>query len=508
MRVWRWIVFVVGLVVTITSGSLYAISVYSPLMKTTMGWNQKQLNLVQTIGDIGLFLGYFIGAVFDKYGPVWTSILSAVLVFTGYIGLYIQFKLPPLSQNASWIISAILFFLVGQGSNGSNCVALTTNMKNFPGKKKALIVGILKAGFTFGSVIVVAVYNAWFDGHIAGFMLMLAFAAGGTQLIGTFGLKVIPKGPKDPGANNKNDSYANPVSKRWLVLKRQEPDETTSLKQSASIIDDGESDYYQPRQDEDEEYEESDSEEEVNIDDEGLAAVYKSHKPAEQEPELDKYGWVLLRKRTFWLLWIAYTIMQGCGLMVLNEVGSLVLSYGSSCGSDPSTLDNVLALSTLLFNLGNCSGRVVGGLFDKWIPTTYMFIGLLLSSGVLNIAYIFADFEFVRYVPFISGLLIGGANTLSVVLTNKFFGMPHFGQNYGLVTVAQGVGGLIFTFTAGAIYDAEANCGLECYGTQCFRYAFMITCLSSFVGAGIATSLVVYLNYKARMQKLAKLRIQ
>jgi len=42
-----------------------------------------------------------------------------------------------------------------------------------------------------------------------------------------------------------------------------------------------------------------------------------------------------------------------------------------------------------------------------------MFIGLLLCSGALNAFYVFADFEGMRYVPFISGLLIGG-NTIFI----------------------------------------------------------------------------------------------
>jgi len=57
-------------------------------------------------------------------------------------------------------------------------------MKNFPGKKRAIVVGVLKAGFTLGSVLIVAVYSALFDGTVASFMLMLAIATGGTQLIG------------------------------------------------------------------------------------------------------------------------------------------------------------------------------------------------------------------------------------------------------------------------------------------------------------------------------------
>jgi len=71
--------------------------------------------------------------------------------------------------------------------------------------------------------------------------------------------------------------------------------------------------------------------------------------------------------------------------MVLNEVGSVILSYGSSCGDNPAKLDNVVALAALLFNLGNCVGRIISPLFDKWMFVIDITITTETSANILSI---------------------------------------------------------------------------------------------------------------------------
>jgi hypothetical protein len=50
----RVLCFLASFIITMVSGTQYAISVYSVQMKILMNWNQKQLSLVETISGIGL----------------------------------------------------------------------------------------------------------------------------------------------------------------------------------------------------------------------------------------------------------------------------------------------------------------------------------------------------------------------------------------------------------------------------------------------------------------------
>ena len=46
-----------------------------------------------------------------------------------------------------WWLLVIIYFIIGQGSNMTNCVAITTNVRNFKPSQKGTVVGTLKMNF-------------------------------------------------------------------------------------------------------------------------------------------------------------------------------------------------------------------------------------------------------------------------------------------------------------------------------------------------------------------------
>ena len=46
-----------------------------------------------------------------------------------------------------WELLVLIYFIIGQGSNMTNCVAITTNVRNFLPKDKGKVVGTLKMNF-------------------------------------------------------------------------------------------------------------------------------------------------------------------------------------------------------------------------------------------------------------------------------------------------------------------------------------------------------------------------
>jgi OFA family oxalate/formate antiporter-like MFS transporter len=58
-----------------------------------------------------------------------------------------------------------------------------------------------------------------------------------------------------------------------------------------------------------------------------------------------------------------------------------------------------------------------------------------------------------------------GANlSLFPSITKDFYGLKHFGTNYGLVFTAWGVGGFMLALLAGKMYDATQSFSVAYYG--------------------------------------------
>jgi len=154
-------------------------------------------------------------------------------------------------------------------------------MKNFPGKRKALIVGILKAGFTFGSMAVAAIYHVWFTGYLTKFMITMAAFTGGVQLLGTLGLRVVPTTVTKETPNPSAEASRNATRDRERTMtshdrrKDQPAMEQTRLLGNININHDENND--NSSSNERPLYEESDDD--LEGEDNVLKTIYHKHPP-------------------------------------------------------------------------------------------------------------------------------------------------------------------------------------------------------------------------------------
>lgn len=155
---------------------------YANALRESAHLSQAQLGVAFAAGDFGLFFGVFNGFLYDRCGPRVAS-ATIVLSLTGAsddVCVYVYLRSIPLLilkvvccvwhsttllpcatggylalagvikgvvPGQPWIILVAIYLVIGQGSNMTNCVAITTNVHNFEAHHKGKVVGCLKTNF-------------------------------------------------------------------------------------------------------------------------------------------------------------------------------------------------------------------------------------------------------------------------------------------------------------------------------------------------------------------------
>lgn len=395
-------------------------------MKSNLGYSQKDVNLVISIGNAGGYVGIVVfGILFDFFGPFISALISSVCLFTGYFLMHwANKKAIPYAA----VYAGLYLAFVGFGSNGGYFTGLITNIRNTKPKNRGKATGTLASLYGISAAVVAQFYSL-FHGNVERFFLFLSIIVGLLPLSTSLCIRLVP------------------------------------------LDVDEESDEYTPLLDEKEN---------------------KSNTPA---PFVGDYR-LLSTVKTIEYVFLVMIAFFGTaiGVTYINIVSSVVKALRIT--SIPATT------YVTVLSLSNTGGRlIVGFLLDLLRPyirevAFFFFCAIIMCSGQMVLIF-FGNTAILLVITVICGLTFGGFFALTPFIINYYFGDKNFGTNFALCTLPVSFGGLVFSYSSGAIYDLFAEIDpvtgeKSCFGHICYKYTFLMTTCSLVVA--MAASFMLWMR--------------
>lgn len=183
----------------------------------------------------------------------------------------------------------------------------------------------------------------------------------------------------------------------------------------------------------------------------------------------------MLRTRTAWLLWATFFIGAGAGLMIIGSISELA----------KKSLGEAAFVAVIVMAVGNAGGRIVAGVASDRFGRQRTLTAMLAFQAVLMfLAAFIAAAEGTNPVLCLGlatliGFNYGGNLSLFPAFTKDRFGLRHFGQNYGLIFTAWGIGGFVMSRLSQTLYAT----------THSYRPACFIACGLLIAGALLSLTL-------------------
>jgi len=141
----RWLYLVLGVVLLLFLGLIYAWSVFRAPLQKEFGWTDSQASLTFSISMMMFCIGGVVSGIFTaKKGPRFTMIFCALFIALGFLG----------ASRIQGLVGIYLTYgvLCGFGVGLGYNAIVSTVVKWFP-DKQGLISGITLMGFGFGGMI-------------------------------------------------------------------------------------------------------------------------------------------------------------------------------------------------------------------------------------------------------------------------------------------------------------------------------------------------------------------
>ncbi|KAI0078268.1 MFS general substrate transporter [Panus rudis PR-1116 ss-1] len=497
-----------SLLVALASGTNYVFSAYGPQLSARLKLSHTQLNVVGLAGNIGVYgTAPLWGKLVDARGPRVLLVIGFVSLLTGYLGIRHFYDTGKDAGLATLCVLIFCSFLTGIGGNGGLASAMNVTAKSWPDRLRATTTGLVISGFGLSAFLFSTIAHVVYPGDTSEFLLLLAIGTSLPMIWGFFFVRPIPlphaeathilehghgHGYEEIGRDDEDDSEPSPVFARGNNSR-------THLLKSDDVLEEVEEEeimLHRERRPSNEEgpptasgLHTSEASDFVVPGSAGSVAlgatspsrsrhrsrsafsisrrsVGSKHKGLSINALPNIRGMALAISQNFWLLFTITSLLSGTGIMYINNVGSIsqALFANGNTDYDEVKAAQLQALQVSTISVMNCVGRVMIGLIAD---ATKHHLKLPRSFCMSLVSTLFIIAQVVLYntdsaeelwkASALLGLAYGSLFGLFPTITIEWFGLPHFSENWGFVSLSPMIGGNIFSIAFGANLDAHAT---------------------------------------------------
>ncbi|EPS63811.1 hypothetical protein M569_10970, partial [Genlisea aurea] len=505
----KWVATVASIWIQCTSGSLYTFTVYSPILKSTQGYDQSTLDTVSVFKDLGANIGILSGLLYTPAAPWRALFAGAVQCFAGYllIWLTVTGALPPPPA----AVMCFYMFLAAHAMTFFNTADVVSGVHNFP-NYRGVIVGIMKGFLGLSGAVLIQVYQTIFKNNTASYILLLALLPSINAIVLMGFVRTYQTCEEDEKKYLNRFSVLALLLAAYLtavtifqhifklksslyvvtfvflvlllvfpVLVAVEAQRQKSYRMVKSLLEqnqitqllDGEDGSIITSCRQHEELRETNNGDDDDDDDDGE----------------DKTLLQSMKSINFWFLFYTTACGMGSGLATVNNISQI----GESLGYSPLATNTLVSLWSIWNFLGRFgAGYISDSFLHLRASPRPLFVAIALAAMSAGHALIACDAMgrglYVGSV--VVGIGYGSQWSLMPTVASELFGKAHMGTIFNTITAAGPVGSYVLSVrVVGRLYDEEAAAqggGEKCIGSKCFMASFLImgcVCFSGFVVA-------------------------
>lgn len=529
----RWFMMSASFLIMAGAGATYLFGVYSPVIKSTLGYDQSTLNLLGSVKDLGANVGVVSGLIAEVAPPWLVLLIGSAMNFAGYfmIWLTVTGNIP---KPKLWQMCA--FIGIGANSqNFANTGSLVTCVKNFP-ESRGMMLGLMKGFVGLSGAVFTQIYLAIYGNDAKSLILLIGWLPAVMSAIFVFNIRVIKISRHKNEVKVLHQYLAISIALALALMGVTIAQKFVAFSHSGYVASTTvvcfllflpffvavreELATWKERRKQELESFKIGVEEPPVLNSGPVLEVLEGEKGEKDKKIGEEIHWwsdiwnkpkrgqdytilQALLSLDMLILFITTFCGLGCSLASIDNLGQI----GESLGYPTHTISAFVSL----VSIWNYFGRVFSGFVSekimlKWkVPRPLMMTLSLLLSALGDVLIAFPCPGSVYIASLLIGFSFGIQLTLLFIIISELFGLKYYSTLFNCGQLSSPIGSYVLNVQiVGKLYDREALKQLAmrgmdrsmvheltCIGTQCYRLSFTILAGVNVFGALMSMILVV-----------------